>query len=252
MIQSSIHYIDFPHKDNTEKIIASIKESIAPEGEGYCIVRNGAMDAGEFMLLLHERIAASFTNSSVNGRRVPYDLVMDRGEEQYNKGGSILSASNLVFPLHTDCSYLDKPADVVTLYCMENSESGGESLLLNINELIPLLPPDYLQFLLTKTFRIYSKEYPVLEQSGSRYHIRYSIDEMLSSYPESEHPALRTSLQPLDSLLNDPSHYLTTKLRPNDCLLVNNRTALHGRHGFEANSRRVFLRARQYWREDDC
>jgi alpha-ketoglutarate-dependent taurine dioxygenase len=230
-----------------ETVVRSINKAIAAEGEGYCIVRNRAMDADGLMRLLHERVAASFTNSLVDGRRVPYDLVMDRGEEQYNKGGSILSASNLVFPLHTDCSYLDKPADVVTLYCVENSESGGESLLLNINKIIPLLPQDYLHLLLTQKFRIYSKEYPILEQSGSLYTIRYSIDEMLSSYPESEHGSLRSTLEPLNNLLNDPSHYLTIKLHPNDCLIVNNRTALHGRHAFEPNSRRVFLRARAYW-----
>jgi alpha-ketoglutarate-dependent taurine dioxygenase len=247
MTNTTIPYINFEHTDETEAVVRSVREAIADEGEGYCIVGNAAMDADEFMMLLHERVAASFTNSSVDGRRVPYDLVMDRGEEQYNKGGSILSASNLVFPLHTDCSYLDKPADVVTLYCMQNSESGGESLLLNINKIIPLLPQDHLQLLLTRKFRIYSKEYPILEQSGPLYLVRYSIDEMLSSYPESDHESLRSTLAPLNNLLNDSAHYLTFKLQPNDCLLVNNRTSLHGRHAFEPNSRRVFLRARQYW-----
>jgi alpha-ketoglutarate-dependent taurine dioxygenase len=244
-------YINFNQGTEMETVIGSIKEAIAAEGDGYCVVRNEAMDADEFMMLLHERVAPSFTNSLVNGKRVPYDLVMDRGEEQYNKGGSILSASNLVFPLHTDCSYLDKPADVVTLYCVQNSESGGESLLLNINKVIPLLPQDYLQLLLTQKFSIYSKEYPILEQSGPLYLVRYSIDEMLSSYPESAHESLRSTLAPFNNLLNDSSHYLTIKLQPNDCLLVNNRTSLHGRHAFEPNSKRVFLRARQYWRDDN-
>lgn len=232
-------------------MVRSINEAIAEEGEGYCIVRNEAMTAGELMMLLHERVAASFTNSSVDGKRVPYDLVMDRGEEQYNKAASILSASNLVFPLHTDCSYLEKPADVVTLYCVENSESGGESLLVNINKLVALLPQEYLQLLLTQKFRIYSREYPILEQPGSRYLVRYSIDEMLASYPESEHESLRSTLEPFNTLLNDSSHYHVTKLQPNDCLLVNNRTSLHGRYAFEPNSKRVFLRARQYWRGDN-
>ncbi|HEY0066008.1 MAG TPA: TauD/TfdA family dioxygenase [Flavisolibacter sp.] len=251
MTNTAFPYINFEQKADAEAVVHSVKEAIRPDGEGYCIVRNGAMDADEFMMLLHERVAASFTNSSVDGRRVPYDLVMDRGEEQYNKGGSILSASNLVFPLHTDCSYLDKPADVVTLYCVQNSESGGESLLLNINKIIPLLPQDHLQLLLTQKFRIYSKEYSILERSGPLYLVRYSIDEMLSSYPEPAHESLRSTLAPFNSLLNNSSHYITIKLKPNDCLLVNNRTSLHGRHAFEANSRRVFLRARQYWRDDN-
>jgi alpha-ketoglutarate-dependent taurine dioxygenase len=251
MTHTAVQYINFKHANDTEAVVSAVKEAIAAEGDGFCIVRNEAMDADAFMTLLHERVAGSFTNSSVNGRRVPYDLVMDRGEEQYNKGGSILSASNLVFPLHTDCSYLDKPADVVTLYCVQNSESGGESLLLNINKIIPLLPHDCLQLLLAPKFRIYSKEYPILEQSGPLYLVRYSIDEMLSSYPEPEHESLRSTLEPLHNLLNDSSHYITTKLQPNDCLLVNNRTSLHGRHAFELNSKRVFLRARQYWRDDN-
>jgi alpha-ketoglutarate-dependent taurine dioxygenase len=244
IFHTMIQYIPLNHPGEQEQALRAIRESI--DGEGFCVVRNGAWSADEFMAFLHERFAASFTFSRQDGRRVPYDLVQDRGQENYNPASSILSTSNLVFPLHTDCSYLEKPADVVTLYCIENAEHGGESLLVNVNEIVPHLPPGYAEFLLTEKFTVYSKAYPVLEKEGGRYTVRFSPDEILASYPEGEKEAVKEKLKPLTYLLDNPAHYKMVKLSPDECLIVNNRSSLHGRTAFEANSRRVFLRARQY------
>lgn len=240
-----VNYIDFDHPDQTGHVIGAIRESIDFTHTGYCIVRNRALSPDDFMALLHGNIGESFTASLVNGRRVMYDLVKDSGEYRSHKEGSILSASNLAFPLHTDCSFLEKPADMVILYCVENSETGGESILLNINEIISLLPAGYIGLLLTKKFYVYSKAYTILEQLQDRYAIRFNLNEFLAGNPP-DPDGIVADLKLLTDLLNDPSHFTTAKLNPNECLVLNNRTCLHGRYAFEDNSKRIFYRARHY------
>lgn len=243
-----IRYIPFHDPEDTDTLLSAVKACIGNQDTGYCIVQNAALSPEDFMGLLDGAVGDSFTISLVNSRRVGFDLVQDRGDYAERKEGSILSASNLPFPMHTDCSFLEKPADIVILYCLENSETGGESLLLNINNIIPLLPADYTRFLLTKKYTIYSKECPVLEQGEDGYFIRFSLGEFLAGNPP-DADSIVAGLQPLTSLLADPAQLTMVKLKPNECLIINNRTCLHGRHGFEDNSKRLFYRARHYSNE---
>lgn len=227
---------------------SAVKACIGNEDTGYCIVRNTVLSPEDFMRLLDGAVGESFTVSLVNSRRVGFDLVKDQGDYAERKEASLLSASSLAFPMHTDCSFLEKTADIVILYCVENSDTGGESLLLNINDIIPLLPADYIRLLLTKKFAVYSKIYPVLEQWQDRYLIRFNLDEFLANDPP-DPTGIVSDLKPLTDLLKDPSHFITVKLKPNECLIINNRTCLHGRYAFEGNSRRLFYRARHYCNE---
>jgi hypothetical protein len=119
---------------------------------------------------------------------------------------------------------------------------------MNIRQVISVLPHHYVDFLLNKKYKVYSLAFPILEQVDDRYLVRFSLDELLASYPAEEHEEIRTELQLLTLALEDPANYTTVKLRPDECLIVNNRSCLHGRHSFEPNSKRVFYRARQYWR----
>jgi alpha-ketoglutarate-dependent taurine dioxygenase len=238
-----ITYIDFDDPACAGMVTGTARELLDQHNTGYCIVRNKTLSPDDFMQLLNGTVGESFTVSTYGSHRVSYDIVKDMGE--YKKESSIVSASNVSFPLHTDCSFLERPADVVILYCIENSVNGGESLLLHINEIIPRLPGDYIRFLLTKQFYLYSKAYTVLEQAGDLFFIRFNLDEFLSgNYPEAG--AIVADLQPLLAVLNDQSLHTTVKLQSNECLIINNRTCLHGRHAFEDNSKRIFYRARHY------
>lgn len=228
-------------------MLASVRQAIHPQQTGYCIVRNKVLDAAGFMDLLNGTVGDSFTVSTHRSGQVAYDIVKDAGDYQQRKEGSIISASNVSFPLHTDCSFLERPADIVVLYCIENAVTGGESLLANVNQIIPLLPEDYISFLLTKKFYINSRGYPILEQSGDQYVIRFNLGEFLSGTSPEDNAIIAADLQPLTTILSDAAIYTTVKLAPDECLVVNNRTCLHGRHAFEDNSNRIFYRARHYW-----
>lgn len=238
--------IAFDDISQQEKVIRAIIEAIHPLADGYCIVNNKAVDEDAFMRMLQGKVGTSFTVSTTKeGKQIPYDIVKDRGTRSFS-AGNILSASNLFFPMHTDSTMMHRPADVVLLYCVENAENGGDSTMLNINKVLHLLPEDYIQYLLTERFRIACGAYPVLEYAGSVYMIRYYLNELLLNYSETEIPAIKTALQPLITLLSDERNFIITKLQKDECLVINNRTCLHGRTAFEDNSSRLFYRARHY------
>lgn len=228
-----------------DQVMNFAKQCINPDGEGYCIIRNLAFTPAELLQLVHEKIAASFTLSVSGNKQLIYDKVQDKGYERHDTS-TILSATHLAFPLHTDCSYLQRPADVVTLYCEANAQQGGESILLHIRELIRLLPPDYIAFLLTTTFSFQGTHYPILEKKGDHYFIRFSIVEMNAGMSAEDMKRAGEQLTPLLELLSDHALYKTVMLEPGDCLIVNNRSALHGRTAFEGKSNRLFYRMRQY------
>ncbi|MBD0333180.1 MAG: TauD/TfdA family dioxygenase [Chitinophagaceae bacterium] len=240
-----IDYICFNDSAQKASLVTFIKEKINTSNKGYCIVENKLLDASLFMLMLHETLAPSLSLSQKDGVKIPFDVVKDKGE-QMGKPGTILSATNQLFPLHTDCCFLEKPADFIALYCVENSDTGGENTLLNINCVIPLLPHIYLQYLLTTNFLFYSKEYKILEKTANTFFVRFHQGELMESCPTQKKEKCIADLQPLLALLEDPVHYTTVKLQPNQCLIVNNRTCLHGRFAFEAGSKRTFYRLRHY------
>ncbi|WP_207429024.1 TauD/TfdA family dioxygenase [Pedobacter sp. SYSU D00535] len=244
-----IPYVNFNTQEQENEVLEVIRKHLSNDGAGSCIVKNRAVQAESFMLFLHLKLAQSFTFSRVGTEKVPFDLVSDRGADDHGTKGTIISATNQAFPLHTDCSYLDKPAEVVSLYCLENSCSGGESLLLNINDLIPTLNNDYLGFLKSQKFRVHSKEFPILEETDNHFSIRFSEHEIMESYKEDDYELVKRELEQFLRLLSSSPLVQKVKLEKNDCLLVNNRTCLHGRNAFEANSDRIFLRSRQYWRK---
>ncbi|RYD58638.1 MAG: hypothetical protein EOP56_03365 [Sphingobacteriales bacterium] len=205
------------------------------------------MTADAFMVMVSERVAASFTSSKQEGRLVCYDLVRDRGMAVVPSDPSVIvSTTNYVFPLHTDSCCLEKPADVVVLYCVTNASEGGESLLANVNDIIPLLPEDYVDFLLNRRYDINMRPFVLLEKVEGTYHIRLQLGDMLAFCRPDEKEQMQEELKMLIDVLADPANFITVKLKPDECLIVNNRTCLHGRYSFEDGSKREFLRSRSY------
>ena len=240
-----VDYLSFDDLSAKDDLIAFIRQQINNSGKGYCIVENNGTNADSFMLLLHESVGPSLSMSQKGDIKIPYDVVKDRGDEM-SKAGALLSSTNQLFPMHTDCCFLERPADFITLYCVENATAGGESILLNINDVIHLLSNSALQHLLTTPFQFYSKKYPILEKMENLFFIRFHQGELIDSCLPANKEECLSSLQPLLQLLNDSIHYTTVKLKPGQCLIVNNRTCLHGRYAFEAGSKRTFYRSRHY------
>lgn len=241
----TLEYISFDNLASTNDLISAIRKKVSSQSKGYCVVRNNAINADSFMLLLHEQLATSLSMSKKGGLTIPYDLVKDKGD-QMDKAGALLSFTNELFPLHTDCCFLERCPDLIALYCAENSEKGGENTLLNINDVIHLLPPAYIESLLTTSFKFYSKEYRILEKEGGIFFARFHQGELLDSCPPAERNECLSHLQLLLDLLNNQALFTTVKLEPNDCIIVNNRTCLHGRYAFEQGSKRTFYRSRHY------
>lgn len=230
---------------HVNSFIEQAKQAIDDDNIGFCIIRNQLTSPEELLGIVNKQIAKSFTISSGKDGKVFYDTVADRGTDTDSKN-TVLSTTNEAFPLHTDCSYLERPADVVTLYCVQNSYKGGESIATHINSILKKLTPQYINFLLETPFPFYSVRYPILEKSKDGYYVRFSQVELMASVSDEECAVIANQLAPFIGELNDPANYTTYKLNPNDCLIVNNRTCLHGRTAFEDNSERLFYRMRQY------
>ena len=227
-------------------VIDQAKQALDDNNTGYCIIHNLLVTPEEFLDIINQQIASSFTTSVGKNGKVFYDTVADRGSDMGLSKNTVLSTTSQAFPLHTDCSCLERPADVVTLYCVQSSSKGGESMVANIKLILKKLTPDYIDFLLKTPFPFYSVRYPILEKNRGSYYVRFSHVELMASVSDEEYAAITNQLAPFIRELNDPANSITYKLNPNDCLIVNNRTCLHGRTAFEDNSERLFYRMRQY------
>lgn len=241
-----VTYFHLNSSAGIDELCTSIRHSLSPREAGYCIVRNDLLSPNDFMELINLRVAASFTISHIKGHRLVYDHVKDQGIDMTESTYPLLSATNTIFPLHTDNCYMQTPADVVVLYCVENAANGGDSTLVNINSIVHLLPVDYKEFLLCRKYYIDTMPYTVLRQVDGIYHIRYQAGDMLAYAPLHDKEKMEEELKPLADLLSDPAHFITIKLKANECLIINNHTCLHGRYGFEKGGNRDFLRSRSY------
>lgn len=239
-----MNYIDLNDAARIEEVLESVHQLIDDRNDGYCIVKNNVMSADAFMKIVASEIGTSFTISTGKSGTIPYDTVQDRGG--YHDLNPIISGTNRVFPLHTDCCYMERPADVVVLYCIENANEGGESTLLHVNKLLPLLPAAYIDLLLDTEFHMQSFSYRVLEKQNDIFYIRYQLADMLRYARPGTEQQLGSDLSLLTQTVSDPAIFTTFKLGPDECLIVNNRTCLHGRYGFEEGSKRIFLRSRNY------
>lgn len=148
------------------------------------------------------------------------------------------------FKGHTDCSDFPEPPDGVLLLCEQAAESGGESLLAPLAEILPLLSFEALLGLQQARFLFRKRRFPILFQRAGVNAIRYNRQlsqlfeqvDNLHSDPEAEvwqNQLDRAIVQVQRSLL----------LRPGECLILNNATTVHGRRAF-SGGRRLLKRIR--------
>ena len=164
---------------------------------------------------------------------------------QTREGGSI----------HTDNVNLSNRWDYLILSCVSKAEVGGETILVNGNDIYKILKKKYRLALkiLRKNFywekRGISESFyksPIIEINKNKEPIfRY-----LRPYMMSAHQKVGTPLKPiqlyaldvLDSLLESPSNQIRFNLVPGDVLLTKDSQVLHGRTSFSDyyNSKEIF------------
>lgn len=139
------------------------------------------------------------------------------------------------FGLHTDCSEFQVPPDTVFLLCEQAAESGGESVVVDLDRIIPHL--DFETLLQLQKPRFYFK--PTLHSilsvnAQNTIEVRYQpthfvLGEKLDIWAKTA--AQQKALFNFERVLAQEA--ICFLLQPGDALLLNNRQCLHGRQSFQ-------------------
>lgn len=141
--------------------------------------------------------------------------------------------------LHTD----HHKAKYIAWYCYQQTDSGGETLLLNAESAYQQLSPaeqkelESIYLFEHKVFPDDSDRYPLVTQKNGSRQFYYSF------WLVNETDKDRASLQHFHEIIRI-SKPLTLKLVPKDILIVDNHRVLHGRNAISGSKDRFLKR---YW-----
>ncbi|MGK7888414.1 MAG: TauD/TfdA family dioxygenase, partial [Leptolyngbyaceae cyanobacterium] len=154
---------------------------------------------------------------------------------------------------HTDSSYMVRPHEVVAFQCIIPAQSGGESILIPIQDVLPQLDAETLQCLQEPVYLFGSKCYPILtgilpdksEQQaiGIRYY-RAQLDHIKETARSPLSPDHLNALNVLDTLLGKTEPFPQFHLEAGEIAFMHNHKVLHGRGGFSPDSDRLLYRIR--------
>ncbi|HEV2961261.1 MAG TPA: TauD/TfdA family dioxygenase [Candidatus Angelobacter sp.] len=147
--------------------------------------------------------------------------------------------------LHTDNPYWN----VLGWYCVEQDPSAGANILIDTSDISTHFSSDELERLCSTDLWLPVRDasgkeaavpVPVLTKAGQGYDIYWASWLKLDSYEEAQ----RTTLDRLGEWLlhKQETGAIEIRLRPGECLFVNNNRMLHGRQPLSEKSRRHLVR----------
>jgi len=159
-------------------------------------------------------------------------------------GQDILSTTARQFDFHTDETFSSAPADIVIQLCVRPAQCGGGlTTLAFLPDIVGLLPEQALCALLHSSqpaAGLSSNE----ASSAERYWIRYNPHDLRRASLTGQD---RAAIAALKAAIEKVAYRI--QLGPGDCLVLNNRTVLHGRTAFSSPSQRLLYRVRVH---SDC
>lgn len=153
--------------------------------------------------------------------------------------GPRLVTSDRPLDVHTD----HHAADLIAWYCVEQSDRGGETVLVDAQAAYETLPEDQrraLERIMLTEHKVFDSDpgsHPLVSWRGEERKFYYSF--WLVSEPGTEEE--RTALAVFRSALERMPRQLI-KLQPGDILVVDNGRILHGRTAIEGNKKRLLKR----------
>ena len=193
-------------------------------------------------------------------------LVQDRGERMETGGRYHLS--NQGGSIHSDGPMIQNPPDFVALICLQQAESGGESVLVDCRSTVSKMlrfrpgcvevlrqpmPFDCRNYYLGTPAFIQA---PPLELSNQKRLLRsrFLKDYIISGHIIAKQPLLievQEAIEQFDHYLSDPSAARVMKLRRGSGFIINNSFIGHGRTAFRDTStaKRKMLRL---WMRSAC
>jgi alpha-ketoglutarate-dependent taurine dioxygenase len=175
----------------------------------------------------------------INSRTIPV-------RDKY--GFIIQSTTNNPFFCHTDDYFSPNPVDIVIFHCLVQSRFGGETKICYLKDLLKILPPTLLKELKKKQFPVHFGTTALIESNKKVTTIRYNRLEIeraeIVTNKELDKKQLEL-LNQLDRCITDCETIF--KLGKYDCIIINNKTVLHGRLDFPKSSSRLLKRLRLHY-----
>ncbi len=153
--------------------------------------------------------------------------------------------SSRTFLCHTDCADFEQPPDTVIMLCEKPASSGGDSLLVRLDDVLSYLSPPQMQTLAQPVYLFRQALAPILTQVGPLIQIRYNRP-WINMMPEFEIEQLSqdqiSALDHLDQVI--VACQTQFSLQSKDCLILDNQRLLHGRTAFDEQASRLLKRVR--------
>ena len=189
-----------------------------------------------------------------------------------NEGKDLAETGNAM-SFHTDYTYWHTPPLLTSLYCVENSASGGESLIVDGFRVVDDFRqqhPDYFQILTqtpiqfkqvyTKWQYFYSRTQPILEldEYGKVTRINFANSHSYTwKLPFDQMEEFYAAYITFFQYVKNPVYEYCFSLEPGDLLLMNDSRIMHGRKAFTGNRHLEiacvswdFLQARQRFHQN--
>jgi alpha-ketoglutarate-dependent taurine dioxygenase len=142
-----------------------------------------------------------------------------------------LAYSNCYLEPHTDCAYMTEPPNVIAFNCVNNSEVGGSTILVDSKDILSNIDCVNRDVLSNKFYTWYnnstkynlSYDAPILDRSRNIF--RFNVYDLDQKHKD-------------DCIINGIKHlilnskYSEIKLEKNQTLFIDNYRMLHGRLGF--------------------
>lgn len=190
------------------------------------------------------RYGTGYADPTREGSRV--HRVEASGGPVYDASGSaMLSTTTDAFDLHTDEAYLVDPARYLLLHCWRADETGGANLLADVGSVLPRLDEWAAEACFRVTFRWSAVDAPILTAvpgrtwPNVRFNRRARVDRCAGNAASDKERYL-----PETFLIAARAAAVECALGPGDCLITDNWRVLHGRTGFDGQSRRLLKRVR--------
>ena len=219
--------------------------------QGAAIIRGLPNDDNDRSLI---ELCRALGDAAVGDRVIPgarlssrfVSSVTPKEDAMVDKDGlKILSSTSDDFHLHTDCSYLATPPELLLMHCVQRPTSGGDSTLLSVDDLALDLDASLLSALQKNRFPFRFGEAPILSERG-RLKIRFNRDQILLGIRKKKQVEshLVPLLDTLRRIISDSGKIKHVRLHPTDCIVIDNERVLHGRTAFPRGAKRLLKRLR--------
>jgi alpha-ketoglutarate-dependent taurine dioxygenase/glutathione synthase/RimK-type ligase-like ATP-grasp enzyme len=164
-------------------------------------------------------------------------------------GGSVTQYSRTHKPLspHTDSSYMSQPHELVAFHCIVAAETGGKSIMVAVEDILPRIEPEILELLRASVYPFGNEPSPIIFGEPGDEQIRYyraQIDQTLEAGAAPLSDEHRTAIETLDRVLEQTDRFSQFQLQAGQMLFMHNTKVLHGRTGFSDGSDRLLYRVR--------